>query len=191
MNPRVFFAQAEESLWAAAFALRTWAVSIEEYDRTSYHPDVEYVDGALRERPVVQTVHSGLQVVLGAWFDNHPKEWRVWAGVEARTRVSPSRVRLPDVVVVVAGPAPQTLINSPLIVIEILSPCDSYVETKRLAVDYQTMGVKHIWLFDPETRTAEMWTGDSWVPCARLTGADSPIYVDVPEIFAELDEDDA
>ena len=169
--------------------MATTGISIEEYNRTSYHPDLEYLDGELRERPVVQTVHSRLQVILGAWFFNHRREWKVWAGVEARTQVSATRVRLPDVVVVPRGASPQTLVDPPLIVIEILSPDDSYVETKRLAIDYQAMGVKNIWLFDPETRTAEMWTGCAWLPAARLSVAESPIYVDVAEIFAELDDD--
>ena len=169
----------------------TTGISIEEYNRTSYHPDREYVDGELRERPVVQTVHSFFQGILVSWFLTHKREWGIKAGVETRTRVSPSKVRLPDVVVVPRGSYPQTLVAAPLIVIEILSPNDSYVETKRLAVDYHAMGVKNIWLFDPETRTAEMWTGNAWLAAERLSVADSPIYVDVAAIFAELDEDDA
>ena len=166
-------------------------VSIEEYNRTSYHPDLEYLDGELKERPVVQTVHGLLQVLLASWFLNHKQEWRVKAGVEIRTQVTKDRVRLPDVVVLARGVYPQTLIDPPLIVIEILSPDDSYVETKRLALDYHAMGIKNIWLFDPETRTAEMWTGSGWLAAERLSVDDSPVYVDVPAIFAELHEDDA
>lgn len=174
---------------AAVSSPATSGISIEEYNRTNYHPDVEYIDGELKERPVVQIVHSFLQVILGSWFSNHKKEWGVIAGVETRTQVAPNRVRLPDVVVLKRGRYPQTLVDPPLIVIEILSPDDSYVETKRLAVDYQTMGIKNIWLFDPETRTAEMWNGIAWIPSTRLVVEDSPIYVDVAEMFAELDDD--
>ena len=126
-------------------------ISIDEYNRTSYHPDVEYLDGQLKERPVVQTVHGLFQGLLANWFLSHKKEWGIKAGVEMRTQVAPDRVRLPDVVVLNRGAYPQTLVDPPLIVIEILSPDDSYVETKRLAIDYQTMGIQNIWLFDPET----------------------------------------
>ena len=163
-------------------------VSIDEYSRSGYHPDREYVDGELKERPVVQSVHGLFQVILASWFMTHKREWGVKAGVEMRTRVSPTRVRLPDVVVLGLGSYPQILVDPPMIVIEILSPDDSYVETKRLALDYRAMGVKNIWLFDPETRTAEMWTGDAWAPASRLLVADTPIYVDVAEMFAELDD---
>ena len=171
--------------------MATTGISIEEYNRTSYHPDCEYLGGELRERPVVQTVHGLLQVLLASWFSSHKQEWGIKAGVEIRTQVTADRVRLPDVVVLARGAYPQTLVEPPLIVIEILSPDDSYVEIKRLAVEYQTMGVRNIWLFDPETRTAEMWTGSGWLAAERLAVSDSPIYVDVAAIFAELDDDNA
>ena len=123
-------------------------VSIKEYNRASYHPDREYLDEELKKRPLVQTVPSRLQVILGAWFFNNRREWKVWVGVEARTQVSATRARLPDVVAVPRGASPQTLAKPPLIVIETISPDDTYVETKRLAVDDHRMGIKKIWLFD-------------------------------------------
>ena len=36
-------------------------VSMEEYLRTSYRPDCEYIDGELRERNVGQWEHSRIQ----------------------------------------------------------------------------------------------------------------------------------
>ena len=37
------------------------AVPVEEYLRTTYHPDMEYVDGQLLERHVGEQYHSMLQ----------------------------------------------------------------------------------------------------------------------------------
>ncbi|HEY0786544.1 MAG TPA: Uma2 family endonuclease [Acidobacteriaceae bacterium] len=124
-------------------------VTMNEYLRTSYRPDVEYIDGELREKDGilrersarVQWIHSRLQVMISAWFDQHEEEWGVLTGVEARTQVSASRVRLPDVVVVKAGPHPQTLVEPPLIVVEVLSPDDTYAEIERRAQDYLHMGL--------------------------------------------------
>ena len=132
---------------------------------------------------MVQTVHGLVQVLLASWFQTHKQEWGGKAGVEIRTQVTAERIRLPDVVVLARGVYPQTLVDPPLIVIEILSPDDSYVETKRLAVDYHRMGIKNIWLFDPETRTAEMWTGSAWLAAEWLCVTEGPIYVDVAAIF--------
>ena len=40
-------------------------VPVEEYLRTSYDPDMEYVDGALLERNVGERRHSRLQFLIG------------------------------------------------------------------------------------------------------------------------------
>jgi Uma2 family endonuclease len=92
--------------------------------------------------------------MIGSWFDQHEEEWGVLAGVEGRTQVSASRVRLPGVVVAAAAAHPKTLVDPPLIVIEVLSPGDNYTEIERRAQDYRRMGVPNIWLIDPDTRTA-------------------------------------
>ncbi len=162
-------------------------VSLEEYLNTSYRPDVEYIDGELKEKPLPTWEHARLQIMIGAWFDSHEDEWGILAGSEARTQVLASRVRLPDVVVVEARSQPATLVEAPRIVIEILSASDSYAETERRARDYQIMGVENIWLIDPETRTARVCKGENWTETTRFVVADSPIYLDIAAMFARLD----
>jgi Uma2 family endonuclease len=170
--------------------MATTAVSIGEYLQDfSYKPDVEYIDGQLRERALAKSVHGLLQTLIGSWFQAHKLEWNVKAGVEIRTRVSPTRVRLPDVIVGPRKKWPQVLTDPPLIVIEILSPGDSYSDTRALALDYHAMGIENIWLIDPETRTSEMHGNGSWLEATRLQVQNSPIYLDMREIFATLDED--
>ena len=161
-------------------------VSIEDYLRdTSFHPDVEYIDGELKERPMVMTAHGKLQSLISIWFGQH-EEWGLDVAVEVRTRVSPTRVRLPDVVADYAGAWPEILVEPPLIVIEILSPYDTYTGTERLAQDYRTMGVPNIWLLDPDTRTARVCQGDAWIEKSRLEVAGTDIYLDVPKLYAKL-----
>lgn len=170
-------------------------VSIEEYLNTSYRPDVEYIDGELRPKnstmevdPMVQWVHSQLQALIAAWFVQHDDEWGVQVGVEARTRITVSSVRLPDVVVVLAGQYPQTLVEPPLIVIEILSPDDAYSEVQRRARDYAGLYVQNIWIIDPETRTARVCKGGNWTETTRFEVDRSPIFLDVTALFARLDK---
>lgn len=166
------------------------AISVQDYlEGPVPQPDVEYLDGELKERPLVFSVHGLLQILIGSWFQKHREEWNVKAAVEVRTRVSPTRVRLPDVVVGPRRKWPQVLVEPPLIVIEILSPSDSYTEVRRMAQEYHTMGVQNIWLLDPETRTAEFYQAGNWMAAVRLEVPGSPVYLDLPEIFAELDRD--
>ncbi len=166
----------------------TTPIALESYlENYSYTPDVEYLDGELQERPVVSRKHGRLQSILSAWFDRHEEEWDVEVAVEVRTRVSSTRVRLPDVVVDWAGDRPEVLVQPPLLVIEILSERDSYSSTQRLASDYVKMGIPNIWLIDPETRSARVCEGNAWTEKKRLEIAETAIYVDVDELFARLE----
>lgn len=165
-------------------------VSIDDYLGSSFHLDVEYIDGELKERPVVFSMHGLPQSLTCIWFGKHEDDWRVRVAVEVRTRVSTSRVRLPDVVVDNARKWPETLVEPPLIVIEILSPNDSYAETQRLAKDYLAMGVENIWLIEPETRTGRICKESVWIETMRFQVENSPIYLDLSDIFARLDRYD-
>ena len=65
------------------------AMHIEDYlENFSYKPDVEFVDGELKERPMVGSIHGLLKAVVVHWFLNHGKEWNIKAGVGIRTRVA-------------------------------------------------------------------------------------------------------
>ncbi len=170
-------------------------VSIEEYLNTSYRPDVEYIDGELRPKnstseidPMVQWVHARLQAFIASWFDQHEDEWDVLVAVEARTRISPSIYRLPDVVVVRNAPEGGEIIEPPLIVVEILSPRDTYAETQRRARDYRDMGIENLWIIDPDTRTARACKDRSWTETKRFEVENNPIYLDIIALFARLDK---
>lgn len=55
--------------------------------------------------------------------------------------------------------------------------------------DFLALGVENIWLLDPAERVAYTYTanGLKLVQTARLELSDSPIYLDLPEVFAALD----
>ncbi len=161
-------------------------VTIEEYLLdTSYNPDVEYIDGEIRTRTGGSWSHGRLQTLLSMWFEQHAV-WSVEVAIGVRTRVSATRVRLPDIVVDTGGGWPETLVSPPLIVIEILSLDDSYTETQRLVQDYLNMGIPNIWLLDPATRTARFCEGSAWIERTRLEVAGTEIYLDTDKLFAKL-----
>ena len=166
-------------------------ISLEEYLHTAYHPDCDFVDGHLEERNMGGTKHGLLQMQLGYWFISHQKEWNTRVIGELRTRVARTRVRLPDVCVVLNDSALDEDVRStpPLIAIEILSPDD---RLNRIAVrldDFLAMGVEHIWLLDPIERVAYTYTanGLKLVQESRLTIPNTAIFLDLPELFSSLD----
>ena len=167
-------------------------ISLEQYLATSYRPDVEFIDGHLQEKPMPTFLHGFMQLLIGSWFLNRIDEWNVLAAVEVRTWVETNRVRLPDVVVVVQGSVEMrsALSHPPLIAIEVLSPADTYSDLQDRAADLSAMGVRNIWLINPQRRTAEVWNGRTWQLCekSRLTVVDGPVYLDMEWLWAKVDK---
>lgn len=164
----------------------TTHIPLSEYLETSYRPDREYVDGEIRERNVGKFEHARLQALLAIWFGIHEKDWGVITVTEQRTQVSRDRVRIPDLVVLKAGPQPDILTDPPLLIIEILSPKDTYSDTQERAQDYRAMGVETVWIIDPKTRTGRMCSGAKWVEAKRLEVAGTPMFVELDDIFNQI-----
>lgn len=165
-------------------------VTVEEYLRTVYEPECDYVDGQLEERNVGEYDHGALQLWLGALFLNHREEWKVRVVTDVRTQVKLTRFRCPDVLVLRAdAPREQILVHPPLIAIEILSPEDRLSRFRVKLDDYVSFGVENIWIVDPATRSA--MTADRFgihpVESGELAVPETPIRVDLNELFAELD----
>lgn len=163
------------------------SISLSEYLNTSYKPDREYLDGELRERNVGKWEHARIQFLLAAWFYQHEQEWGITGSTEQRVQATPNHVRVPDLVVMTAGPQPDVLVDPPLLVIEILSPDDSYSDTQERAQDYRQMGVETIWIIDPKTRTGRVCTGAQWIEAARLEVCNTPLFVELANIFRQID----
>ena len=161
-------------------------IPVSEYLDTIYHPDREYVDGELRERNVGKWEHARVQWLLAGWFVKHESAWNVIGSTEQRVRITPTRIRIPDLVVVRPGPQPDILTDPPLLVIEVLSPDDSYSDLQERCQDYWQMGVETVWIVDPKTRSGRMCSGADWIAAERLEVAGTLIHVHLPELFAQL-----
>ena len=165
-------------------------VTVEEYLKTVYRPDCDYVDGRVEERNEGEFDHGLVQLLLGVLFANHRADWNVRAVTDVRMQVSAHRFRVPDVLILRGGaPREQIIAHPPLIAIEILSPEDRLSRFQNRIDDYLAFGVENIWIVDPETRRA--WTADACglhlVQGGELAIPDTPIRVVLSEVFAELD----
>ena len=164
----------------------TLHIPLREYLGTAYRPDCEYVDGEIRERKVGKYEHARIQAMLAAWFGNHEQEWRAQVVTEQRVQVSSTRVRIPDIALLPPGPQPDVIVEPPLLIVEILSPEDTYSDTQERAQDYRAMGVKTIWIIDPKTRSGRMCSGAEWVEAVRLETGSEPFFVDLSALFSQL-----
>src|SRR5271157_495043 len=126
-------------------------VTLEEYLSTSYDPDREYVDGRLIERNVGELNHGFLQLILGMAL----KAQGLRSYVEARFLVRGNRFRIPDVMALAPGQkrARRYQVESPYIVIEIVSPDDRIGDLRTKLQEYFDAGVPNIWVVDPRAQT--------------------------------------
>jgi Uma2 family endonuclease len=163
-------------------------ISLTEYMSTSYRPDREYVDGVLVERNVGEWKHGRLQVLLGAWFGSQEDHWQVASLIACRVQVSPTRVRVPDVLLITLKPQVDVPVEPPVLAVEVLSTEDSLAEIKEKAADYFEMGVAAVWIIDPQVR-AGRWSsgiGSGWIQADRLEVPATDIYVEMSYLWERL-----
>ena len=165
----------------------TTHIPLSEYLETSYRPDREYVDGEVRERNVGKWEHARTLSLLAGWFGSRESQWGIIGCTSLRIHVSHDRVRVPDLVVLKAGPQPDVLTDPPLLVVEIHSPGDSYSDTQERVQDYSVMGVDNVWIIDPKTRTGRMCSGTEWIEACRLIVVGTPLYVELDTLFSQID----
>ncbi|HEY3990403.1 MAG TPA: Uma2 family endonuclease [Acidobacteriaceae bacterium] len=166
-------------------------ISVEEYLRSDWSPDREYVDGEIQERNLGEYDHATLQNYLLFLFQTNARLWRVKARPELRVQVAPQRFRVPDVTVLRDDhPAEQIIVTQPLLCIEILSPDDRFGRMDQKITDYLQMGVRSVWVIDPLAKTGYDCHGghlSMWKLATRLRVPDTAIDIDVDALYASLD----
>lgn len=166
-------------------------VPVEEYLRSAWSPDREYVDGEVQKRNLGEYDHATLQDALLGIFRKHRADWNIKARPELRIQVAPQRFRVPDVTVLRADhPAEQIIVTPPLLCIEILSPDDRFGRMDQKITDYLQMGTRSVWVIDPLAKTGYDCRGghlSMWHLAGRLRVPETAIDVDVPALFASLD----
>lgn len=167
-------------------------IPIEQYLATAYEPDAEYVRGEIEERNVGEYDHSTVQREILLWFYSHDKQWQTRSLQEQRTRLDSDTVRVPDVSVFPRATPIEPVFSHPqLIVVEILSPEDRQSRMQRKIEDYRRFGVPNIWIVDPGRRIGWDCSDGNWIRRSRFEVAESPAYLDLDQIFLDLDAAEA
>jgi Uma2 family endonuclease len=167
-------------------------IPVETYLHTTYRPDCDYVDGVVEERTVGEWDHARMQGLIFAWFLSREKDLNVRNAPELRIQVAPTRFRIPDVTVLTANaPDEQVITHPPLIVIEILSPEDTFARVRERIEDYLAFGIANIWIVDPQDRMGYVCTSGNfrdWKATTVLSvsnrAPDRPITLDLSQLPA-------
>jgi Uma2 family endonuclease len=170
------------------FPMATVQISLEEYLRTSYHPDCDFVDGEVQERNLGEFDHGAVQGFLTSWFFQHRHEWQLHVIPELRIRVSAARVRIADVCLMARSqPIEQVPTRPPLAVIEILSPEDRIARYNERLSDYRNMGIQNVWVIDPINAVGYDCSTAAWLPVEEFHIAGSPIFLRLNDLWSELE----
>lgn len=167
-------------------------IPIEQYLRTSYEPDAEFVRGEVEERNVGEYDHSIVQWAIVNWFRHHDKSWQTRSLQEQRTRLDSDTVRVPDVSVWARNvPIAPVFSHPQLIVVEVLSPEDRHSRMQARIEDFRRFGIPHVWVVDPARRIGWDCSDGNWIRKTRFDVSATPIYLDLDELFRELDAAEA
>lgn len=126
-------------------------VPLEEYLRTSWSPDAEYIDGQVAERAMGENDHSAWQEAICAWFRTQAVGAGIRVRPELRVQVDPFCFLVPDVTLLDRNrPTEPIATHPPVAVFEILSPGDSLKRLMNKGKRYEAMGIRTILILDPD-----------------------------------------
>ncbi len=169
--------------------MATTQLSLEEYLRTDYQPDCDYIDGELEERNVGEQEHSITQAFFIKWLAKHEDDWKLEACPEIRMRVSRGRVRVADIAVLPLNRSFEAVLTTPPVaIIEVLSPEDRVSRYQQRLDDYRAMGVANVWVIDPMRHKAFDCSLGGWQPVEKLQFADRAIEVPLDPLWKKLNE---
>jgi Uma2 family endonuclease len=133
-------------------------VSVEEYLRTSYEPECEYVNGTLLERNIGLLHHSRAHTAILFYLGSRQKELGVCVFPSLTLKISPTHYRIPDLIIFREEPEEQVPSTPPLVCVEVLSTEDDVRSMLKKIADYLEFGVPYVWLIDAPAKQAFIFT---------------------------------
>jgi Uma2 family endonuclease len=161
-------------------------ISLDEYLRTSFDPDCDFVDGEVVERNVGKRRHGYAQARIAIWFGRRAEAPRLDPLTELRMQVGPHRIRIPDVVVVeLPLPDEEVFTSPPYLCIEVLSPDDTISAMQDRLDDYLRFGVPNVWVIDPWKHRGWRVTANGWAAASDgiLRTADGRIAMPLGDVL--------
>jgi Uma2 family endonuclease len=126
-------------------------IPLEEYLRSSYSPDVEYIDGRIEARNMGENDHSAWQKAIVVWFEMQAVKAGIRVRPELRVQVDAHCFFVPDVTLLDRSlPIEPYATHPPIAVFEILSPGDSLKDLMKKGESYERMGIRTALVLDPD-----------------------------------------
>src|SRR5690348_15339312 len=150
-------------------------------------PYLEYVNGVVRQKPMVNAAHGRIVAWLTHWMVNYIEAHGGDVGPERTVRMAPN-FRLPDAAYWAPG-RPSGDDSIPSVAIEVRSPNQPMRTLRDKCRAFRAAGVETCWLIDPDRRTAEVFQGElDAAPVTALESTAMPGFsVALADLFKVLD----
>jgi Uma2 family endonuclease len=168
-------------------------IPVEEYLRTVYRPDCDYVDGEVLDRNMGEKPHARLQTFFGRFFGRYEDDWNIEVLAEQRLQINPRRYRIPDIMVLALPNLDERIVRTPpLLCIEILSSEDRLRKVQERLQDYADLGVRAMWVIDPWRRVVYNRGPEGTLEpvderTGRLEVPGTSIGIEVSAVWSELE----
>ena len=163
------------------------SMTIDEYLHTSFKPDAHFIDGFIQERVAGYYPHSSALGLVATALDKVSDDH--YGCLILRLRVSPTRIRVCDIVLLSNdSPDEQIPTYPPTVCAEILDERETTVMAMEALADYEAMGVENVWLIDITACRGYSYKQGQLHPAGNdvLTSADGRIVLDLGPIFTAL-----
>jgi Uma2 family endonuclease len=171
-------------------------LTAEQFDNYPFEEDKRYEldEGGLIELSRPAYLHNRVLMRLSGelfiYFKNNPSGEVL--NSENLYALSGSTRRSPDVAIIMgerrhALPGEKVITIIPDIAVEVLSPSETPRMIHRKLKQYFEAGVKEVWLIDPESREAEIWTGPT-LPDHTLSEVDPIVSTLLPGFALPLSD---
>jgi Uma2 family endonuclease len=160
---------------------------VEEYLRTSYEPNGEYIDGVVVQKTMPTWLHGRVQGRMFALIDSRFPEYVV--GTEPTVQIAAKKFLVPDLAVQDASTVQKPYPSKPIVLcIEVLAPDDSLSKTLAKCDMYHEWGTLNTWIVDPESRRAWQYIKGSAVQEIDQSGElqAGSIHIPIADIFQGL-----
>jgi Uma2 family endonuclease len=142
-------------------------MTVEQYLRTSFEVEPDYLDGELVERYVGSLPHARAKGrMLELLCDLKGFSWHAYPSVTLI--MSPTRCRVADLAVFAEEPSPgKRYPDEPgELAIEVVEQEDRFAEMMQRLTEYKVWGFKNVWLVDPWTHKLFIY-GHLLPPCCH------------------------
>lgn len=124
-------------------------------------PYLEYIDGRVEQKPMVNAAHRSLVRRLDALFDRYIESHGGDAGPEGRVALFGSgQFRLPDTAYWAPG-VPSGDDSAPTVAVEVRSPGQPLEALRDKCRAFLAAGAQSCWLIDPDARSVEIFDADA------------------------------